>query len=147
MQIIRFSVWDNLFANFVNCRFVLDIFLQIIELIVLDFFYRFCELLFQTKFYCKKIPGLGERLVILANMVIHTSESWALGSILLLSRICNSKYLTLIGSLWTPGGEGGGLFLRYFSLSKETIWQFFSSLLSSQSWNGRELLERTEQIQ
>ena len=56
-------------------------------------------------------------------------------------------YLTLIGSFWTPGEEGGGLFFRYFSLSKETIWQFFSSLLSSQSWNGRELLERTEQIQ
>ena len=97
------------------------------------FFYRFCELLFQTKFYCKKIPDRGDRLVTLVNMVIHTSESWALGSILLLDRICNSKYLTLIGSFWTPGGEGGGLFFRYFSLSKETIWQFFSSLLSSQS--------------
>ena len=69
MQIIRFSVWDNLFANFVNCRCILDIFLQIIELIVLDFFYRFCKLLFQTKFYCKQIPGSGDRLVTLANMV------------------------------------------------------------------------------
>ena len=44
------------------------------------------------------------------------------------------EYLTVIGSVWIPCGEGGGLFFKYFSLSNETILQFFSSLLSSQSW-------------
>ena len=42
-------------------------------------------------------------------------------------------HLAVTGSLSRPAGGGGGLFLRYFSESKDTIRQFFSSLLSSQS--------------
>ena len=98
------------------------------------FFLQILWIIVPNKILLQKDSRSGWSIGYFANMVIHTSESWALGSILLLDRICNSKYLTLIGSFWTPGREGGGLFFRYFSLSKETIWQFFSSLLSSQSW-------------
>ena len=42
--------------------------------------------------------------------------------------------LAVTGSLSIPFGGGGGLFFKYFSSSKETVRQFFSSLLSSQSF-------------
>ena len=41
--------------------------------------------------------------------------------------------LAVTGSFLRPIGGGGGLFFKYFSPSNETVLQFFSSLLSSQS--------------
>ena len=45
-----------------------------------------------------------------------------------------------IGSLSKPMGGEGGLFFRYFSSSKETIRQFFTSLLSSQSFQHENIM-------
>ena len=54
--------------------------------------------------------------------------------------ICSN--LAKTGSFSSPMGGGGGLFFKYFSLSKETVLQFFSSLLSSQSYSwGRDIVQ------
>ena len=160
LQIIQISVCDSLFANFANCCCVLDIlFLRVVKLVVLDIlFTNSYKLLFQSIFFVQKSSwfewlsrlvdqsgqgsgggqsGQGiEKNWHVTSVTDGHAYKWKLGTVLFLGRIRNRKYLTLIGSFWTPGEEGGGLFFRYFSLSKETIWQFFSSLLSSQSWKS-----------
>ena len=104
LQIIQISVRDSLFANFVNCRCVLDIlFLRVVQLVVLDIlFTNSYELLFQSISFCKKVLDLidwvdsfskgvrvGEVVKVVRELKkvdmshlwqtdMHTSESWAL---------------------------------------------------------------------
>ena len=50
-----------------------------------------------------------------------------------------SSYLAVTGILFWPLGAGGGFVFKYFSSSKSIVRQFFSSLLSSQSFSSKQL--------